>query len=91
MAYSVLGDYFTNKSKENFRIKNVLKELCTEYYAEENQILLAFLLKHPSNIIPIIGTSRVEKIQEMKKSLSINLEREDWFRLLKAKKGEEVD
>lgn len=91
MAYSVLGNYFTEKSEENFRLKNVLKELCMKYNAEENQILLAFLLKHPSKIIPVIGTSRVEKILEMNKSLSINLEREDWFRLLEAKKGQEVD
>ena len=91
MAYSVLGNYFTEKSDENVRLKNVLKELCMKYNAEENQILLAFLLKHPSKIIPVIGTSRVEKIVEMKKSLSINLEREDWFRLLEAKKGQEVD
>ena len=91
MAYSVLGNYFTEKSEENVPLKDVLKELCMKYNADENQILLAFLLKHPSKIILVIGTSRVEKIMEMKKSLSINLEREDWFRLLEAKKGQEVD
>ena len=91
MAYSVLGNYFTEKSDENIRLKNVLNELCMKYNSEENQILLAFLLKHPSKIIPLIGTSRVKKILEMKKCLSINLESEDWFRLLEAKKGQEVD
>ena len=91
MAYSVLGNYFTEKSDENIRLKNVLNELCMKYNSEENQILLAFLLQHPSKIIPVIGTSRVEKILEMKKCLSINLESEDWFRLLEAKKGQEVD
>ena len=91
MAYSVLGNYFTEKSDENIRLKNVLNELCMKYNSEENQILLAFLLKHPSKIMPVIGTSRVEKILEMKKCLSINLESEDWFRLLVAKKGQEVD
>ena len=91
MAYSVLGNYFREKSDENIRLKNVLNELCMKYNSEENQILLAFLLQHPSKIIPVIGTSRVEKIVEMKKCLSINLESEDWFRLLEAKKGQEVD
>ena len=91
MAYSVLGDYFSNISEENIRIKIVLQKICVKYNAEENQILLAFLLRHPSKIIPVIGTSRAEKISEMKKSLMINLEREDWFRLLEAKRGKEVD
>ena len=91
MAYSVLGDYFSNISEENIRIEKVLQKICVKYNAEENQILLAFLLRHPSKIIPVIGTSRAEKISEMKKSLMINLEREDWFRLLEAKRGKEVD
>ena len=91
MAYSVLGNYFTEETSENIRIKKVLKELCKQYNAEENQILVAFLLKHPSKIIPIIGTSRLEMISEIKKSLELNLKREDWFRLLEAKAGKAVD
>lgn len=91
MAYSVLGTYFSEKNEENIRIKKVLIELCNKYDAEENQLLLAFLLKHPSKIIPVTGTSRLEMIIDLKKSLSINLDREDWFRLLEAKTGREVD
>lgn len=91
MAYSVLGNYFQEKTEENFRIKKIMMALCDKYNAEENQILLAFLLKHPSKILPVIGTSRVEMIKQLKKSVRIDLDREDWFRLLEAKEGKEVD
>lgn len=90
MAWSVMGNYFSEHSEQNSRIKKVLKGLCDKYNAEENQILLAFILKHPSGILPVIGTSRTETIQKFKKSLEINLGREDWFCLLEAAKGEEV-
>ena len=79
------------KSEENLRIKNILAVLCKKYDAEENQILLAFLLKHPAKILPVIGTSRAENIIKFKNSLLLNLEREDWFKLLEAKDGKEVD
>jgi len=91
MAWSVLGNYFTGKTEQNLRIKKVLSELCEKYNAEENQILLAFILKHPARILPVIGTSRAEKIVELKKSLDLELSREDWFWLLEASTGKEVD
>ena len=86
-----MGSYFTEQSEENERIKIVLKILCQKYNAEENQILLAFILKHPAGILPVIGTSRPENIIKLKKSLTINLENEDWFRLLEAKNGYEIN
>ncbi len=90
-AWSVMGNYFSNsQSEQNKSIKQVLNVLCEKYQATENQILLAFLLKHPSNIAPVVGTSRVETLVDLKDSLKINLEREDWFRLLKASKGHDV-
>ena len=90
MAWSVLGDYFTVKSEKNERIKKVLENLCQKYNAEENQILLAFILKHPAGILPVIGTSRLENIVKFKQSLSIELEHEDWFKLLQANNGNEI-
>lgn len=90
MAWSVMGTYFSEDSERTARIKSVLEVLTKKYNAEEAQLLLAFLLKHPSKIIPIIGTSKVENIKSLKKSLQINLEIEDWFSLLEASLGHDV-
>lgn len=90
MAWSVMGNYFSKDSAENKRIKKVLEKLCGKYNAEENQILLAFILKHPAGILPVIGTSRSENIIKLKASLQIKLSNEDWFKLLQAKNGSEV-
>lgn len=90
-AWSVMGSYFSDQSDENIRIKKVIVELCDKYNAEENQILLAFILKHPSKIIPVIGTSKAETIRTLSKTLQIDLDLEDWFRILESIKGKEVD
>lgn len=91
MAWSVMGNYFSEKTDQNIIIGNVLKELADKYDVEENQLLLAFILKHPAKIIPVIGTSKVETVRHLKKSLLIDLEAIDWFRILEASRGKQVD
>lgn len=91
MAWSVMGNYFSEKTDQNILISNVLKDLCEKYNANENQILLAFILKHPSKIIPVIGSSKAETIRTLKASLLIDLEAIDWFKILEASRGKEVD
>lgn len=91
MAYSVLRNYFTVQSEENLRIKKKLENICEKYNSQENQILLAFLLKHPARIIPVIGSSPPEKMVKIKESLNISLEHDDWLRLLEAKNGTEIN
>lgn len=90
-AWSVMGSYFSDQSDENIRIKKVIVELCDKYNAEENQILLAFILKHPSKIIPVIGTSKAGTIITLSQTLQIDLDLEDWFRILESIRGKEVD
>ena len=90
MAYSVLGSYFSEDSERTARIKSVFDELSVKYNADEAQLLLAFLLKHPAKILPIVGTSKAENIKSLKNSLTINLELEDWFKMLEASAGKKV-
>lgn len=91
MAWSVLGNYFAENSPQYEDLKTVIIELCEKYGLEENQILLAFILRHPAKIIPVIGTSKIETIRMLKKSLLIDFEAIDWFRILEASRGTEVD
>lgn len=91
MAWSPIGNYFTKVSDKNLRIKAVLEKLCEKYNCMEDQLLLAFILKHPSKILPVLGTTKAENIKNANLALDINLEKEDWFKLLEASKGKEVD
>lgn len=51
-------------------------------------IALAWLLKHPSIIVPIIGSVNPERIREAVRATEIELTREEWYRLLLAARGE---
>ncbi|CAN5162051.1 aldo/keto reductase [soil metagenome] len=54
-----------------------------KYNASYSQLSLAWLMKHPSTIFPIIGTTQPERIIEAARSMNVNLDRQDWFEMLK--------
>jgi predicted oxidoreductase len=62
----------------------------SKYNATYSQLALAWLLKHPSNIFPILGTTKPERITEAAKAVDIDLDRQDWFEMLKWAMGKEV-
>ena len=92
MAWAPLGGgIISDETHPRFRaIRACTSELAAKYQTGENQILLAWLLRHPSGILPVVGTTKLERLLEAKEAQSIQLEREDWFRLLEAAAGEEV-
>jgi predicted oxidoreductase len=53
-------------------------------------VALAWLLKHPAKIMPIVGTTNPEHIREATKAVDLELTREEWYRLLIAARGEPV-
>lgn len=90
MAWSSLGSYFKTKNEQTTRIKEALSSLTKKYNATEDQLLLAWVLKHPANVHPVVGTATPERITASVGALHINLELEDWFILLKASQGHPV-
>jgi predicted oxidoreductase len=64
--------------------------LAGKYNCTYPQLCLAWLLRHPSGIFPIVGTTRPERIEEAARAIAIDLDRQDWFDLLKGVMGKEV-
>jgi predicted oxidoreductase len=90
MSWSPLGNVFREENDANFRIKETLEGLIKKYNATDDQILLAWILKHPSGVHPVIGTTNQKRIKNAVKAVGIDLELEDWFSLLVAYQGHKV-
>lgn len=90
MAWSPTGTIYKEQTEQVQRIKKQLRELTEIYNATEDQLLLAWILKHPSKIHPVIGTTTKDRIQDAVKSVEINLDLEDWFLILAASQGHKV-
>ena len=87
MAYSPLGSYF---KEGNNKIKKVVESLKDKYSCTDYQLLISWLLKHPSKVYPVIGTTKSDRIKKSMKSLKIEIELIDWFELLEASVGNRV-
>lgn len=90
MAWSPLGSLFKEDNEQTRRIHKQLGELMDKYNASEDQLLLAWLLKHPSRIHPVIGTTDLTRITKSVEAKQIDLDIEDWFLMLLASQGHKV-
>ncbi len=90
MAWSPLGSYFKKKDEKYKRINILFNDLSKKYNCTHDQLLLAWILKHPSNTYPIIGTTEKKRLELAVKAIEINLEIDDWFLILKASDGKKV-
>jgi len=66
----------------------VLDDIAKARGASRMVVALAWLLKHPSKILPIVGSANPANIHEAVKATELDLTREDWYRLLVAARGE---
>jgi predicted oxidoreductase len=90
MSWSPLGAYFREEKAQIKRIKQAMNPMLSKYEATADQLLLAWILKHPSAVYPVVGTATKERLKASMEATKIKLELEDWFILLEASKGNEV-
>jgi predicted oxidoreductase len=90
MAWSPMGSIYKEDSEQVLRINKLLDELKETYNATLDQLILAWILKHPSVIHPVIGTTSKKRIKDAAKSIHIDLDLEDWFLILEASQGHKV-
>jgi predicted oxidoreductase len=90
-SWSPMGNgIFTEHTAQHTRILSEADSLSKTYECSVNQILLAFLYAHPSQIVPVIGSTKFERIQDAAKAMEIELTREDFYKLWSASTGKEV-
>jgi predicted oxidoreductase len=66
----------------------VLDEIAKARGVSRTVVALAWLLKHPSRIMPIVGSNNPDRIREAAKASDVDLTREEWYRLLVAARAE---
>ena len=87
MAYSPLGQYYKT---DNTKLKEVIDIFTKKYNCSDDQLLLSWLIKLPSGVYPVIGTTKVNRINKSLGSLKIDIEISDWFEILEASVGKRV-
>ena len=77
-------------AEQSKRIQAELALQAEKYAAEAWVVILAWLLKHPAGMLPIVGSTRPDRIRDALQSLELDYTAVDWYRLLQARNGQEV-
>ncbi len=77
-------------SQERYDVTRIVAELDAQARTlgtTRGNVALAWLLKHPAGIVPLVGSTKPEKIREAAGAEPVELAREQWYRLLEASLG----
>jgi predicted oxidoreductase len=90
MSWNPLGSIFKENNEQTQRLKKLLVELADSYNVASDVILLAWILKHPAKVIPVVGTANNVRIQSLMKAVELNLNQVDWFAIWSESMGNKV-
>jgi len=68
----------------------LVAQMAKEKGVSGEAILIAWILRHPAKIQPIIGTTNPERIAAACQGDQVDLNREEWYRLFDAGRGEDL-
>ncbi len=79
MCWSPMGTVFKKIDEKSVRVKKLATKLALKYNVGIDVLLLAWILKHPSGILPVFGTADKTRIAHLMKATEVEMELEDWF------------
>lgn len=88
MAWSPLGGGGLMTGSE--KLHQVMDDIASAHGVDRAAVATAFLLAHPANIIPVMGTNNLGRIAKIADATKVSLDRPTWFRLYEAALGHEV-
>ena len=89
MAWSPLagGALFSGDHPD---VMNALSKMASENNVDETAVAIAWLLAHPSRILPVLGTNSLDRIKGMSAALDVKMDRQTWYEIYTAALGREV-
>ena len=89
MAWSPLagGALFAT---EHTALREAMTEMAKAHDVDISAVAVAWLLAHPANIMPVMGTNNLDRIGRISDALKVEMSRQDWFSLYEKANGAEV-
>lgn len=84
------GELFTSDNQRAIRVRELCHNLSQKYGASMDQIALSWLFQLPCNAELIVGTGKPDRLKSAVDSISLTLDRQDWYQLLEASNGRPV-
>lgn len=91
MAWSPIGGgSLFDGSEENRPLVEKLSAVAEAQDVDITAVAVAWLMHHPAQIIPVLGTRRLDRIKTIGDAAKVEIDRQTWFELYEAANGWEV-
>lgn len=90
MAWNPLGSVFKGDDEQANRVRSAANAMALKYETTTDVILLAWILKHPSGILPVCGTTDKTRIGQLMQATTIEFDLQDWFAIWVESAGTKV-
>jgi len=90
MCWSPLGTVFSKNDPRSQRVATLAQQLADTYTVSVEVILLAWIIKHPAGILPVFGSTNLQRIANLYQATTLELTEQDWFALWTASAGTAV-
>ena len=89
MAWSPLGggNLFNG---QNDAVTAALDAIARDRGVDVSAVAVAWLLAHPSKILPVMGTNNLSRISRLSDACDVKLDRQEWYEIYTAALGHEV-
>ncbi len=93
MAWSPLGggQLFVGDTHDLQRLRTALAEVGTQLGgATPDQVALAWLMHHPTRVLPVLGTTDPERVRSAARAATLAMDHQQWYHLWQAATGQPV-
>ncbi|MFN4129011.1 MAG: aldo/keto reductase family oxidoreductase, partial [Paracoccaceae bacterium] len=71
-------------------LRDALHRIAAEQGTDWSAVAVAWLLRHPARIIPVMGTNSLDRIAKLSDACRVEMDRQTWFELYTHAMGHEV-
>ncbi|MEL6684959.1 MAG: aldo/keto reductase [Pseudomonadota bacterium] len=71
-------------------VQDAMAKVAAENSVDSGAVAVAWLLAHPANIMPVMGTNNLSRIKGLSDALKVKMDRQTWYELYTAALGTEV-
>lgn len=65
-------------------VNRAMDEVAEKYGISKTTLAIAWILRHPSKMQPVTGTTNTERLRDCLKAADVTLSREDWYKIYTA-------
>ena len=84
------GRLFTSDDERARRVRDTLQAMASTLGVSVTTLVIAWVLRHPSQPLPILGSRRIEVARDAMAALALRLDAQQWWRIWTAAAGHEV-